>query len=113
MPSQLRRSLLAENFDVALDDLVLVNLPKESGHPFGEGDADRVQDVEAQTIELNKLLRLRITELERNLTAYDPDLAKDLGIELGGWSFPFPHSWDTVDSIYEKQKCIFTNVVPT
>jgi transcriptional regulator with XRE-family HTH domain len=73
--------VMAQHFDVALDDLVLVNLSKEAGRPFGEGTADKVQDIDEQTIELNKLLRLRIAELERNLKASDPDLAKDLGIE--------------------------------
>jgi transcriptional regulator with XRE-family HTH domain len=72
---------LGEFFDVTIDDLVLVNLSKEPGRRFGQGSADRVSDTEEQTIELNKLLRLRIAELERNLKASDPDLAAELGIE--------------------------------
>ncbi|WP_368671744.1 helix-turn-helix domain-containing protein [Lewinella sp. W8] len=72
---------MAEHFNVALDDLVLVDLAKGAGRPFGEGMADQVQDADEQTRELNKLLRLRIAELERNLKATDPDLASELGIE--------------------------------
>jgi transcriptional regulator with XRE-family HTH domain len=72
---------LGQLFDVAIDDLILVDLSKSTGRRYGQGAADNVSDTEEQTIELNKLLRLRIAELERNLKASDPDLAKDLGIE--------------------------------
>jgi transcriptional regulator with XRE-family HTH domain len=72
---------LGELFDVAIDDLIMVDLSKSAGRRFGEGAADKGPDIDEQTIELNKLLRLRIAELERNLKASDPDLAKELGIE--------------------------------
>jgi transcriptional regulator with XRE-family HTH domain len=72
---------LGELFDVAIDDLILVDLSKSDGRRFGDGAADRGEDVDAQTKELNKLLRLRLERVEQALKKDNPDLAKELGIE--------------------------------
>jgi transcriptional regulator with XRE-family HTH domain len=72
---------LGELFDVAIDDLILVDLSKNTGRQFGEGAADRGEDVDAQTKELNKLLRLRLAQVEAALKKENPGLAEELGIE--------------------------------
>ena len=73
--------IMGELFDVAIDDLFLVNLGEAKGRPFGQGAADDGKDSDEQTKELNKLLRLRVAELERNIKGLDEQRAKELGIE--------------------------------
>lgn len=72
---------LGQYFDVAIDDLILVDLSSSEGRRFGQGSADRGGDVEAQTRELNKLLRLRLQQIEAALKKENPGLARELGIE--------------------------------
>lgn len=72
---------LAELFDIAIDDLVLMDLSKEQPRKFGEGVADEGPDVDAQTRELNKLLRQRVAQVEAALKRENPELARELGIE--------------------------------
>lgn len=72
---------LAQLFDIAIDDLVLADLTKEAPRKFGEGAADEGESVDAQTRELNKLLRLRLAQVEKALKEENPDLAEELGIE--------------------------------
>lgn len=72
---------LGKLFDIAIDDLILTDLSKGEGKKFGEGGADAGNDVDEQTKELNKLLRLRVAELERNIKGLDPGRAAELGIE--------------------------------
>jgi transcriptional regulator with XRE-family HTH domain len=72
---------LGELFDVAIDDLILVDLSKTTGRKFGEGAADRGEDEDKQIRELNKLLRQRVAQVEQALKESDPDLAAELGIE--------------------------------
>lgn len=72
---------LGKLFDVAIDGLILVDLSKESGRPFGQGSTESAKDEDAQTLELNRLLRLRVAELERNIKRLDADRARELGIE--------------------------------
>jgi transcriptional regulator with XRE-family HTH domain len=72
---------LGELFDVAIDDLILVDLSKNSGRRFGEGAADKGPDVEEQTKELNRLLRLRLERVEAAIKKDNPGLAAELGIE--------------------------------
>jgi transcriptional regulator with XRE-family HTH domain len=73
--------ILGELFDIAIDDLILVDLSKNSGRRFGEGAADKGPDVEEQTKELNRLLRLRLERVEAAIKKDNPDLAAELGIE--------------------------------
>ena len=73
--------LMGEHFDVAIDDLLLVELSKGEGRPFGDGVADVVVDPDEQLLELNKLLRLRVQQVEAALKRLDPGLAGELGIE--------------------------------
>jgi transcriptional regulator with XRE-family HTH domain len=72
---------LGELFDVAIDDLILVDLSKRKGRRFGEGAADKGADVDEQTKELNRLLRLRLERVEAAIKKDNPGLAKELGIE--------------------------------
>jgi transcriptional regulator with XRE-family HTH domain len=72
---------LGEHFDIAIDDLILVDLSKGEGRKFGDGAADSGIDVDAQTKELNKLLRQRVQQVEAALKRSDPELARELGIE--------------------------------
>lgn len=72
---------IAKLFDVAIDDLILVDLSKGEGRKFGDGAADSGIDVDAQTKELNKLLRQRVQQVEAALKRSDPELARELGIE--------------------------------
>jgi hypothetical protein len=72
---------LGELFDVAIDDLILVDLFRNTGRRFGEGSADRGTDEDEQIRELNKLLRQRVAQVEKALKESDPDLAAELGIE--------------------------------
>lgn len=74
--------LFGKAFNVSIDDLLFTDLTQEPGRPFGEG-VERIQDADAQTQELNRLLRLRVAELEREILALDPDRARVLGIEGG------------------------------
>ena len=73
--------MLGELFDVAIDDMILVDLSKNTSRRFGEGAADRGPDVEEQTKELNRLLRLRLERVEAALKKDNPGLARELGIE--------------------------------
>lgn len=73
--------MIGKHFDVAIDDLILVDLSKGEGRKFGEGAADAATDVDAQTQELNRLLRLRLQRVEQALKERDPGLAAKLGIE--------------------------------
>ncbi|MEM1323638.1 MAG: helix-turn-helix transcriptional regulator [Bacteroidota bacterium] len=69
---------VAELFDVNLHDLILLDLGKQQARPF-EGADGLSPDVQLE--ELNKLLRQRVNELEREIADRDPTLAKKLGIE--------------------------------
>jgi transcriptional regulator with XRE-family HTH domain len=71
--------ILGKLFNVAIDDLILVDLSQEEGRKFVEAPAG--QDVDEQTRELNKLLRLRLARVEAAVKALDPERAKELGIE--------------------------------
>ncbi|MEM9526652.1 MAG: helix-turn-helix transcriptional regulator [Bacteroidota bacterium] len=70
---------LGKLFNVNVHDLILVDLTKESGREF-DSSSER-KTVDDQTKELNKLLRLRVAELEREIKEENPDLARELGIE--------------------------------
>jgi len=72
---------LGKLFDVAIDDLILLDLSKQEGRPFGAGAADKGEDVDAQTRELNKLLRLRLAQVEAAVKELSPERARELGIE--------------------------------
>jgi transcriptional regulator with XRE-family HTH domain len=71
---------LARLFDVNLDDLILKDLSKETGRPFGAEGEDRATEDETLT-RMNKLLEQRVATLEREILRDNPGLAKELGIE--------------------------------
>lgn len=73
--------LLGRHFNVAIDDLILVDLSKGEGRKFGEGVADTGMNEDEQLRELNKLLRQRVAQVEQAIKESDPDLASELGIE--------------------------------
>jgi transcriptional regulator with XRE-family HTH domain len=72
---------MAKLFNVAIDDLILEDLTKNTGRPYGEGVADKTDNEDEQLRELNKLLRQRVDQVEKALKESDPDLAAELGIE--------------------------------
>lgn len=71
---------LAKYFDVNLDDLILKDLTKEAGRPFGAEGEDKAT-VDATLIRMNELLEQRVKVVELALKQENPDRARELGIE--------------------------------
>lgn len=70
---------LVEIFDVSLDDLVFRNIEKQG---TSGNSSPASEEAESETlIELNRLMKLRIRELEREIKVENPGLAEKLGIE--------------------------------
>lgn len=72
--------VLGRLFNVTVDDLILLDLSKEEGRPFGAGSESGSTTDEQLTL-VNKLLLQRVNELEREMKENNPELARDLGIE--------------------------------
>jgi transcriptional regulator with XRE-family HTH domain len=71
---------IARLFDINIDDLLLKDLSKESGRPFGaEGEDEASAD--ATLDRMNTLLEQRVAQLEEEMKKSDPQRAKELGIE--------------------------------
>jgi transcriptional regulator with XRE-family HTH domain len=71
---------LAEFFNVNLDDLILKDLSKEVGRPFGAEGEDRAS-ADTTLDRMNKLLEQRVAQLEEEMKKSDPERARELGIE--------------------------------
>jgi transcriptional regulator with XRE-family HTH domain len=72
---------IARLFNVTVDDLILIDLSKEEGRPFG-GGVESAGDTDEQTKLLNKLLLQRVQLLERSILAMSPERARELGIDV-------------------------------
>lgn len=71
---------LAKFFDVNIDDLLLKDLSREPGRPFG-AEGEDTAGADATLERMNELLEQRVKVLELNLKETDPELAKRLGID--------------------------------
>lgn len=72
--------MFAKFFDVTVDDLILTDLTKEEGRPFG-GGVESADSTDKQTDLVIRLLTDRVLELEEEMKRNNPELARDLGIE--------------------------------
>lgn len=70
---------LARFFDVAVEDMVLRDIEKEGSSDKPAPTSATISDDEV--MRLNELMMHRIRELEREIKADNPDLAKKLGIK--------------------------------
>jgi transcriptional regulator with XRE-family HTH domain len=71
---------IARLLDVNLDDLILTDLSKESGRPFGAEGEDRAS-ADATLDRMNTLLEQRVKQLEEEMKRENPERARELGIE--------------------------------
>ncbi len=71
---------VAKFFDVNLDDLILKDLSKEVGRPFGAEGEDHAS-ADATLDRMNKLLEQRVAQLEEEMKRENPERARELGIE--------------------------------
>lgn len=69
---------MAGLFKVSIDDLLLRDLSQDGGRYQTPPEAGRVE--EPALNDLNRLMKLRINELEREIRRHNPDLADELGI---------------------------------
>jgi transcriptional regulator with XRE-family HTH domain len=72
--------LFAEVFDINLDDLILKDLSKGIGRPFG-AEGENKDSTDATLDRMNELLEQRVRQLEEEIRKNDPDRARELGIE--------------------------------
>jgi hypothetical protein len=70
---------IAKLFDVSVDDLLFRDIAQEGATYQMPPTSGRVQEPSLQ--EMNRLMKLRINELEREIRRNDPDLADELGID--------------------------------
>lgn len=70
---------MAKLFRLSVDDLLFRDLTVEGFPDLPLPATGRVE--EPSVLEMNRLLKLRINELEREIRRHNPDLADELGIE--------------------------------
>lgn len=70
---------ISRALDINIDDLLLKDLTKESGRPFGAEGEDSATTDETLT-RMNELLEQRLRIVEQALLKSDPELAASLGI---------------------------------
>ena len=71
---------IARYFNVNLDDLIMKDLTREDGRPFG-AEGEDVDPEDVTLARMNELLEHRLRQVEQALLRSDPDLARELGIE--------------------------------
>jgi transcriptional regulator with XRE-family HTH domain len=71
---------IARLFDINIDDLLLKDLSKESGRPFG-AEGENKDSTDTTLDRMNQLLEQRVKQLEEEIRKNDPDRARELGIE--------------------------------
>jgi transcriptional regulator with XRE-family HTH domain len=71
---------IAELFNINLDDLLLKDLSKEAGRPFG-AEGEDTADADETLARMNELLEQRLKMVEAALKRSDPEEARKLGIE--------------------------------
>ncbi|WP_170110318.1 helix-turn-helix transcriptional regulator [Flavilitoribacter nigricans] len=69
---------MAQLFEISIDDLLFRNIAEEGIAYKTPPIPGRVEEPSVQ--EMNRLLKLRINELEREIRRNNPDLADELGI---------------------------------